>query len=93
MPSQEDTDRYPEDLSGDEEIESTFRRLRADGYSRLEALRVILDVLDVSLKEAKTILLTSETWDEARAKVTRDQATRRGDESAYGESPPPAPAD
>ena len=65
----DDLRRYKEKLDADEPIEVTFRRLRRDGHSRLEAVQMILDVLDVSLREAKKVLLTSETWEEARAET------------------------
>lgn len=93
MPSDEEINRLRKQVSGTEEIETTFRQLRTDGYSRLQALRLILDVLDVSLREAKSILITSETWDEARAEAKRPAATKSRDHDAYGNPPPPAPAD
>jgi ribosomal protein L7/L12 len=70
---------------GDEEIEATFRRLRRDGHSRLEAVRVILDVLDLSLSEAKELLLTSDTWADARNEVEADE------DEPFSDEPPPAP--
>ena len=69
----------------DEEIATTFRRLRHDGHSRLEAMRMILDVLDLSLREAKELLLTSDTWAEAKAETDSDPDSPRPD------VPPPAP--
>jgi len=69
----------------DEEIATTFRRLRRDGHSRLEAVRMILDVLDVSLSEAKELLLTSDTWADAR-----DEANANPD-APSSDVPPPAP--
>jgi hypothetical protein len=69
--------------SDDEEIEATFRRLRREGHSRLEAVRLILDTLNVSLAEAKQLLLTNDTWKEAR------EATDAADSSSS--SVPPAP--
>jgi hypothetical protein len=70
---------------GDEEIATTFRRLRQDGHSRLEAMRMILDVLDVSLSEAKELLLTSDTWAEAREDAPTDP------DAPSTDVPPPAP--
>lgn len=69
-------------LEDDERIESTFRRLRRDGHSRLEAVRTILDTLDVSLAEAKRLLLSNDTWAEAQ------DATK---ENTSSSSVPPAP--
>lgn len=89
MPSDEEIDRLREKLSGDEEIETTFRRLRQEGHSRREAIRVILDVLDVSLAEAKTLLLTNDTWSEARA-ATEQDPDLSGDD-APDDPVPPAP--
>ena len=79
------------DPPGDEEIETTFRRLRLDGHSRLEAVRVILDVLDVSLAEAKRLLMSNNTWNEARTE-TGQEMEFRGDGDASDDPVPPAPA-
>lgn len=89
MPNDEQTTRSREEWPGDEEIETTFRRLRRDGHTRLEALRIILDVLDVSLSKAKTLLLTNETWAEARA-ATEQDSDSSGDD-APDDPVPPAP--
>lgn len=70
---------------GDEEIETTFRRLRRDGHSRLEAVRMILDVLDVSLARAKRLLIDADTWAEAQTESSTDPAPPSPD------GPPPAP--
>jgi hypothetical protein len=70
---------------GDEEIEATSRRRRRNGHSRLEAVRVILDVLDLSLSEAKELLLTSDTWADARNEVEADE------DEPFSDEPPPAP--
>jgi len=75
----------PSSPPDDEEITTTFRRLRRDGHSRLEAVRMILDVLDVSLSEAKELLLTSDTWADAR-----DEANANPD-APSSDVPPPAP--
>ena len=79
-------DEYRDQLDGDEEIESTFRRLRRDGRSRKEAVRILLAVLDVSLAEAKEVLWTHDTWAEARA-----QTADSNDRDAPSASVPPAP--
>lgn len=92
MSSHDESPRAGSEVSGDEEIETTFRRLRTDGHSRLEALRVILDSLDVSLREVKSILLTSDTWDEARAAADTNQPDEDSRHSAY-DATTPAPAD
>lgn len=80
----------PDRLSppGDEEIETTFRRLRRDGHSRLEALRLILDTLDVSLAEAKRLLMSNDTWAEARAETESGAPPPAGADDPV----PPAPA-
>ena len=75
----------PSSPPDDEEITTTFRHLRRDGHSRLEAVRMILDVLDVSLSEAKELLLTSDTWADAR-----DEANANPD-APSSDVPPPAP--
>jgi len=75
----------PSSPPGDEEIETTFRRGRRDGHSRLEAVRMILDALDLSLREAKQVLLTSDIWAEARDEADADSDPPPADE------PPPAP--
>ena len=80
-----DDPNAPSSPPGDEEIATTFRRLRRDGHSRLEAVRMILDVLDVSLSEAKELLLTSDTWADAR-----DEANANPD-APSSDVPPPAP--
>jgi hypothetical protein len=46
---------------------------------------MILDVLDVSLSEAKELLLTSDTWAEARDETDADSDPPSAD------VPPPAP--
>jgi len=79
-----DAPNSPSSPPGDEEIKTTFRRLRRDGHSRLEAVRVILDVLDLSLRETKEVLLTSETWQEARAETASEPTDSSSDM-------PPAP--
>ena len=91
MPSDDDIHRLRNEVSGDEAIETTFRRLRQEGHSRLEAVRLILDVLDVSLREAKTLLLTHDTWEEARG-ASPDSASEGGDDASTSDDPvPPAP--
>lgn len=77
-------DRYRDEFDGDEAIEATFRRLRRDGHSRLEAVRIILAVLDLSLAEAKRVLARSDTWAEAHAAADDEGA-------ASSDSVPPAP--
>ena len=76
---------------GDEEIETTFQRLRRDGHSRLEAVRVILDVLDVSLAEAKRLLMSNDTWNEARTETGQGTESDGGD-GTEDDPVPPAPA-
>lgn len=88
MPSISDTPDPP----GDEEIETTFQRLRRDGHSRLEALRVILDVLDVSLAEAKRLLARNDTWREARSAAGTKGGAEKEDLDAGDDPVPPAPA-
>lgn len=91
MPSDDEHHRLRDEVSGDEEIETTFRQLRQDGHSRLEAVRLILDVLDVSLAEAKRLLARNDTWDEARTE-TGQRTESRGDGDASDGPVPPAPA-
>jgi hypothetical protein len=79
-------DQYRDQLDGDEEIEATFRRLRREGRSRKEAVRILLAVLDVSLAEAKEMLWTHDTWAEARADSPDADAP-----DAPSASVPPAP--
>ncbi|MFB6098929.1 MAG: hypothetical protein ABEK84_07450 [Salinibacter sp.] len=99
MPSNDEVHRLRTELSGDEEIEATFRRLRQDGRSRLEAVQLILDALDVSLAEAKSLLLTNDTWAEVRAATESNTSSSTGPQSwsstvdAYDDSIPSAPAD
>jgi len=88
MPSDEELDWLRNEVSGDEQIETTFRHLRHDGHSRLEAVRMILDVLDVSLAEAKALFMRSDTWNEARTAAGKAGA----DEDGYDDPVPPAPA-
>lgn len=90
MPNEEEIRRIENDLSGDERIETTYRRLRREGHSRLETVRALLAVLDLSLAEAKELLLTHETWTEARS-ATSPQESVPGEND--DEPPvPPAPA-
>lgn len=83
MPN-DDLERHKNVLDDEEKIETTFRRLRRNGHSRLEAVQMILDVLDLSLAEAKRILITSDTWADARN--DRDSAA-----DSPTSSVPPAP--
>jgi hypothetical protein len=78
------------DLPGDEEIETTFRRLRQDGHSRQEAVRLILDELDVSLAEAKRLLARNDTWREVEMAIGPETETD-GDGGARDDPVPPAP--
>jgi ribosomal protein L7/L12 len=92
MPSDEAIDRLREKVSGDEEIETTFRRLRQDGHSRLEAIRMILEVLDLSLAEAKELLARIGTWDEAWSAAGSKARSTEKNETSGGDNPvPPAP--
>ena len=90
MPSDDEIHRLRDEVSGDEAIEITFRRLRQDGHSRLEAVRLILDVLDVSLVEAKRLLVRNDTWQEAQSAAGQGMAS--GDKGANDDQVPPAPA-
>jgi hypothetical protein len=93
MPSDEATERLRDEVSGNEEIETTFRRLRHDGHSRLEAVRMILDVLDVSLAEAKELLMRSDTWNEVQSATGPDpEAEGNAEDDGYDDPVPPAPA-
>lgn len=65
MPNDNPADQYKVDLDGDDDIEDTFKQLRQDGYSRKEAVQILLKMLDCSLTEAKRLLATSDTWAEA----------------------------
>lgn len=85
MSRSEPTDLRKNDLDDDQTIEETFQELRRKGFSRLEAVRAILDVLDVSLTEAKRILATTDTWGDAREATESSQAPSSPD------LPPPAP--
>lgn len=96
MPSDDEINRLRSEVSGDEEVEATFQRLRQDGHSRLEAVRLILDALDVSLSEAKRLLVSNDTWAEAQSAVGLQSEARRDSEESSGgdaddESIPPAP--
>ena len=91
MPSDDEIHRLRDEVSGDEAIETTFRRLRQDGHSRLEAVRLILDVLDASLLEAKRLLVRNDTWQEAQSAAGQETASG-GDKGANDDPVPPAPA-
>ena len=78
------------DPPDNEEVETTFRRLRRNGHSRLEALRMILDVLDVSLAEAKRLLASNDTWAEVHA-ATGGEEGATGNEEETDDPIPPAP--
>lgn len=93
MPSDEATERLRSKVSGDEEIETTFRRLRHEGHSRLEAVRMILDVLDVSLAQAKELLVRSDTWSEVRSATgPGPEPEGNAEDDGYDDPVPPAPA-
>lgn len=82
MLSDETIRQYEDDLDETEEIAVFFQRLRRDGYSRKEAVWIILEILDLSLAEAKKVFLTSDTWAEVDA---------QSNESSPSSSVPPAP--
>lgn len=65
MPSDDTVRHYKDQLDGDENIEDTVQQLRQDGHSRKEAVQILLDMLDLSLVEAKRVLATSTTWADA----------------------------
>lgn len=81
----------PDTIDGDEEIETTFRRLRREGHSRPEAVQALLDALDVSLTEAKRLLLTHDTWAEAHAAAEEADNTGPTNPTTDNDSVPPAP--
>ncbi len=91
MPSDDEIHRLRNEVSGDEAIETTFRHLRQDGHSRLEAVRLILDALDVSLSEAKRLLMSNDTWSEARTETGQGTESDAGD-GTEDDPVPPAPA-
>ena len=81
----------PDTIDGDEEIETTFRRLRREGHSRPEAVQALLDALDVSLSEAKRLLLTHNTWAEAHAAAGKADQAGPTNPNMGDDSVPPAP--
>jgi hypothetical protein len=85
MPSENEINRLRNEISGEEEIEATFRRLRQDGHSRLEAVQMILEVLGVSLADAKRLFAGNDTWAEAWAEADTPP------DSPSPDGPPPAP--
>ncbi len=85
MPSENEINRLRNEISGEEEIETTFRRLRQDGHSRLEAVQMILEVLGVSLADAKRLFAGNDTWAEAWAEADTPP------DSPSPDGPPPAP--
>ncbi|MFB6230877.1 MAG: hypothetical protein ABEL04_06945 [Salinibacter sp.] len=91
MPSDDEINRLRNEIPGDEEIEATFRRLRQEGRSRQEAVRLVLDALDVSLREAKELLARIDTWKEARSAAGQETESGRR-EDARDDPVPPAPA-
>ena len=84
MPDEDLIRKYEDTLNADEEIETTFQRLRRDGHSRKEAVQILLALLDLSLSEAKRVLATSTTW----AEVRTEQPSSDPDDA----SPPVPPA-
>ena len=85
MPDEQTIRKYEASLNANEEIETTFQRLRRDGHSRKEAVRILLALLDLSLSEAKRVLATSTTWAEVRTQQPPS------DEDPSSPSVPPAP--
>jgi len=83
MVDDDQIDTYREQLDDGEAIETTVRRLRREGHSRQEAVYIILEILDLSLAEAKRVLLTHDTWGNAR------EAAPDADDASP--SVPPAP--
>lgn len=90
MPSEEEIRQIEETLSDDKRIETTYRRLRKEGFSRQETVQALLEVLDLSLAEAKELLLTNETWSEVRSSIASQEPPSKEPDD---DSPiPPAPA-
>jgi hypothetical protein len=81
----------PDTIDGDEEIETTFRRLRREGHSRPEAVQALLNALDVSLAEAKRLLLSHDTWGEVRASAYSPPDSSSPSATDTPATPPPAP--
>lgn len=86
MPDEDLIRKYEQTLDADEEIETTFQRLRRDGHSRKEAVQILLSLLDLSLPDAKRVLATSTTWAEVRTEQPLSD-----EEASSDPSVPPAP--
>ncbi len=54
-------------VMADKDWDAVLARLRADGFSPVESIKVTRAVLDVSLGEAKRIVHESAAWADARA--------------------------
>jgi hypothetical protein len=91
MPSNETIRQYEAQLDDTEEVSTTFQRLRRDGHSRKEAVRILLALLDRPLHEAKEVLAGGATWAEARAPDAPSDETAASDDSPSAPDLPPAP--
>jgi ribosomal protein L7/L12 len=57
---------YQRMLANGCDIEDVLARLRRDGHSRIESIKILVALRDCSLKEAKQIVHTSDAWADAR---------------------------
>lgn len=61
-----DLEPYQNMISEGRDVEEVLSRLRRDGYSRVESIKVLMTLQDCSLAEAKRAVHTSDVWKNAR---------------------------
>lgn len=61
-----DLEPYEDMISEGRGVEEVLSRLRQDGYSRIESIKILVTLPDFSLAEAKRAVHTSNAWEEAR---------------------------
>lgn len=61
-----DLEPYQNMISEGRSVEEVLSRLRRDGHSRIESIKVLMTLQDCSLTEAKRAVHASDTWKNAR---------------------------
>lgn len=61
-----DLKRYENMISEGCGTEEVLSRLRRDGHSRIESIKILMTLQDCSLGEAKRVVHTSDVWKDAR---------------------------
>lgn len=61
-----DLEPYENMISEGRSVEEVLSRLRRDGHSRIESIKILITLQDCSLAEAKRAVHTSDVWENAQ---------------------------